>query len=389
MIKENQKLLNQIQVVLDGIVIILAYALSWYIRFRSGIFELDEWYLSLQEYMKWLWGIVPGFLMLYYIFKLYVPKRVLGRRLEAWRILQANIIGVMALIVVLYVIKQPNISRTMLFVFGVVDVFGEVLERNLVRIILRKIRKNGYNLKHIILVGYSNAAEEYIDRIKANPEWGYQIRGILDDSIEIGSEYKGINVIGCTDDLQIILPENKLDEIVITLGLDEYNKLRKIVNMCEKSGVHTKFIPDYNNIIPTKPYTEDIQVEPKSLYGFMLPLFTEFFVDKKASGKYCGGYFADDFEHYSPSNGTQKELRFLSKLNLTSLVRSQIKNLIATMHDIDSGITLDEEFLFAVLPIVYASLKIDELKEIINDQQKNIAISESLKRDLRYILGEV
>lgn len=28
-----------------------------------------------------------------------------------------------------------------------------------------------------------------------------------------------------------------------------------------------------------------IQVEPKSLYGFMLPLFTEFFVDKTAKGK--------------------------------------------------------------------------------------------------------
>ena len=28
--------------------------------------------------------------------------------------------------------------------------------------------------------------------------------------------------------------------------------------LCEKSGVHTKFIPDYNKIIPTKPYTEDI-----------------------------------------------------------------------------------------------------------------------------------
>lgn len=31
----------------------------------------------------------------------------------------------------------------------------------------------------------------------------------------------------------------------------------------------------------THPYVEDIQVEPKSLYGFMLPLFTEFLVDKK------------------------------------------------------------------------------------------------------------
>ena len=100
MIKENQRLLNQIQVVLDGIVIVIAYAMAWYLRFRSGIFELDIWYLSLQDYMKWLLLIVPGFLLLYYIFKLYVPKRVLGRRLEAWRILQANLLGVMILIMI-------------------------------------------------------------------------------------------------------------------------------------------------------------------------------------------------------------------------------------------------------------------------------------------------
>ena len=49
-----------------------------------------------------------------------------------------------------------------------------------------------------------------------------------------------------------------LDEIAITLGLSEYYRLEEIVALCEKSGVHTKFIPDYNKIIPTKPYTEDI-----------------------------------------------------------------------------------------------------------------------------------
>lgn len=31
---------------------------------------------------------------------------------------------------------------------------------------------------------------------------------------------------------------------------------------CEKSGVHTKFIPDYNNIIPTIPQMEDLQGLP-------------------------------------------------------------------------------------------------------------------------------
>lgn len=141
--------------------------------------------------------------------------------------------------------------------------------------------------------------------------------------------------------------------------------------------------------VATHPYAEDIQVEPKSLYGFMLPLFTEFFVDKKATGEYYGGYFAEDFKTYSIPKGTRKDLRALSKLKIGLLIRNRINRLVATMHGICTAITEDEEFLFAVLPIAYASQEINELVEAIADSQKGIAISESLKRDLQYILGEV
>lgn len=262
MIKENQKLLNRLQVVLDAVVIIVSYVFAWFLRFKSGFYPLDAWYLSLEEYMKLLFFIVPGYLILYYGFHLYVPKRILGRRLEAWRIVQTNIVGLMAVTVLLYVAKQNNVSRRMLFLFFCVNIFAEVLERNVLRMILRKARREGYNQKHMILVGYSRAAEQYIDRIRANPEWGYKVRGILDDNHPAGTEYKGVKVIGTVANLDVILPENRLDEIAITLGLDEYSRLEEIVGMCEKSGVHTKFIPDYNNIIPTKPYTEDIQGLP-------------------------------------------------------------------------------------------------------------------------------
>lgn len=130
--------------------------------------------------------------------------------------------------------------------------------RMLIFAVLRDMRKKGLNQKQIILVGYSRAAEEYIDRIEANPQWGYIVRGILDDNVPAGTVYKGIKVIGRIANLTVILPANRLDEIAITLGLSEYYRLEEIVAMCEKSGVHTKFIPDYNKIIPTKPYTEDI-----------------------------------------------------------------------------------------------------------------------------------
>lgn len=261
-IKDNQKLLNRLHVVLDCIVIVFSYISAWYLRFKSGIFQLDPWFFSLKEYAKILVAIVPVYLLLYFLFQLYTPKRVQGRRLEAWNIIQANGIGLLLFILGLYLLKYSDISRTMIFIFFCVNVFVEITVRNLIREGLRDLRRKGYNQKHILVIGYSRAAEQYIDRIKANPEWGYIIRGILADNVPRGGEYKGVKVLGRTENLQVVLPENKLDEIAIALGLAEYHKLAHIVGMCEKSGVHTKFIPDYNNIIPTKPYTEDLQGLP-------------------------------------------------------------------------------------------------------------------------------
>lgn len=260
MIKDNQKYFNRMHVAIDGVVIALSYAFAWFLKFKSGIFSsvTEELRLSDEQYFSALIYIIPGFLVLYGFFSLYTAKRVQGRRLEAANIFKANTVGTFFTIFFLYMIKETHFSRQLLVIFYITNMVFELIVRNLIRLALRKIRQLGYNQKHIILVGYSRAAEEYIDRIIGNPQWGYTIRGILDDNVERGTEYKGIKVIGEIEDLLIILPNSQLDEISITLSINQYEKLAHIVALCEKSGVHTKFIPDYNNIIPTKPYTEDL-----------------------------------------------------------------------------------------------------------------------------------
>ena len=241
----------------------LSYVIAWWIKFSSGIVNPEIGVLSFNFYMKALILIVPLYLLLYYAFNLYTPKRVQGRRLELSNIIMANTIGILIVfagffLVLSYSEDAKNFSRSMFVYFYIINIILEEIERLFIRAILRSVRKKGYNLKHILLVGYSKAAEQYIDRIKQNPQWGYDVQGILDDNIARGTVYKGVKVIGSTGNLEYILPENKLDEIAITLGLEEYYKLNKIVAECEKSGVHTKFIPDYGNIIPTRPYTEDL-----------------------------------------------------------------------------------------------------------------------------------
>lgn len=243
---------------IDTIVLVLSYFLAWLIRFVGPMAATAVRTRSFQQYMMMLILIIPVYLLLYQAFTLYTPMRMQGRRLVLANIIKANSLGLLILMFTFYMIDESDYSRSTYIMFYVINIILQWCVRMLIFTLLRDMREKGLNQKQMICVGYSRAAEEYIDRVLANPQWGYVIRGILDDNVAAGTEYKGIKVLGRIANLNIILPENRLDEIAITLGLSEYYRLEEIVALCEKSGVHTKFIPDYNKIIPTKPYTEDI-----------------------------------------------------------------------------------------------------------------------------------
>ena len=218
LIQDNQKNFSRLQMLIDVIVLAVSYISAWFLRFMGPFAYSAEKGLSFEQYMLALIFIIPGYLLLYQAFTLYEPLHMQGRRLMLANIIKANVLGMLAFVFLLYMLKESDFSRLTVYIFCVVNILLEWGVRMLIFAVLRDMRKKGLNQKQIILVGYSRAAEEYIDRIEANPQWGYIVRGILDDNVPAGTMYKGIKVI----------------------------------------GVHTKFIPDYNKIIPTKPYTEDI-----------------------------------------------------------------------------------------------------------------------------------
>lgn len=245
--------------ILTGASFILAYLIKFYIFEKAPGIGV----LPLSEYIMLLPFMIPGYLLLYSVCGVYSPKRAVKRRYEVSGVLQANTIGIAALIVILYVvIREINYSRSVIGLFYILNTGLTALSRVILRTLLRTIRRKGYNLKHLLLVGYSRSAEAYIDRLLDNPQWGYVACGILDNHVPAGTTYKGVKVLGRLANLEVILPENKLDEIAITLALKDYDDLEGIVHICEKSGVHTKFVPDYNSLIPTKPYTEDLMGLP-------------------------------------------------------------------------------------------------------------------------------
>ena len=231
---------------MDAGIIGAAYFFSWYLRFKSGVFVQDAGVLPAKTYFSALFLIIPGYLLLYSIFQLYMPRRVKSYRKELMDIIRANGIGFMIFILVLYFIKQEHFSRQMLCIFFFINISLEFASRYLIRTILWKMRKQGLNQKHILMIGESQMAEQYMDRLRENPKWGYQVFAHLKDE----------------EKLERILEGTELDEVVIALRAEDYGKLERIVDVCEKAGVHTKMIPDFGNVISTRPYIEDVQGIP-------------------------------------------------------------------------------------------------------------------------------
>lgn len=283
MIKENQKHLNRIGLLLDIIVLILAMLLAWWIRFISGwVYAADAEYIRPENYITPALIMVPVYISIYAFLKLYVPKRIRAFHKEVGSIVQANIIGMLIFTMILFVFKQHDYSRMLLFIFAMLNTTLMFLERLSIRIFLRTLRKKGYNKKHILLLGYNSLAEEFLNKLIANKYLGYNLIGILDENSKSKNENCNQRLIyqaggravsteqdneepvwvGDIERLEEYLERFQVDEIFITLKITQYERLGKILRIAEKQGIRTNIIPDYYRYVPSKPHIEDLDGIP-------------------------------------------------------------------------------------------------------------------------------
>lgn len=268
--KDSQATTNRLHIIADGVLIIGAYMLAFPLRFyvlpNLNIMALapGEKFYSFARYMRNLIPLVPGYLIIYNLCGLYKPKRGHKTFRTIGNLIEANLLGIFYFSFIIFVEKESDISRWFYITFGALNVLIGIIYRLISAGVFSVMRKHGKNIRRVVLVGYSPSAISYLDRIEANSDWGYRVVGILDDS-RGGSVVRDKGcypILGKTSDLEKVIEGNSLDEIIVTLNVEEYTKLRGIVKICEKSGLHTKFVPDYNNVVSSAPVIEDMNGLP-------------------------------------------------------------------------------------------------------------------------------
>lgn len=264
MIKENQRILNVILVFIDVLVIALALLVSLWLRFKTTLFGPIGGHLGPISYLLFFtFAVVPVYLILYFAFGLYKPRRTYKNIFsEATQIIKVNILAFILLVSILFIINQPDFSRIMLFLLAIIGAFFGIIERFTIRSILKRIRVNNKNLKHILIVGDNDLAFTFARRIRDNPYLGFVVSGFLGRSEHVGRQIEGSRVIGSFDDIDEILDMNSFDRVVLAIPLKYYYKINELVESCERVGIKAEIIPDYIRYFPAQPSVDMIEDIP-------------------------------------------------------------------------------------------------------------------------------
>ncbi len=262
MIKQNQRVLNTILIIIDVVVYVISFLIAWYLKFESGIFE-PQLHFTFRTYVQTLLFTLPALLIIEYIFELYTPQRRKYLHQEIVNITKSNIALYILIISVLYIIKKIHISRALIILLIIINIILSSIERGAVRVFLRSIRTQGYNRKYVLVIGGGRLGREYLKAIEKNKYLGYSPIGVLDDNEKRqGKKIINTEIIGRISDLEQILVRYRADEAIIALPLQAYPKLKNIIETCEKAGVKTLVIPDYIRYMPAKPYFDEIEELP-------------------------------------------------------------------------------------------------------------------------------
>lgn len=134
------------------------------------------------------------------------------------------------------------------------------------RTVLIQIRRAGYGIRKILIVGNTASSKLFKKTIDHHPELGYRIVGYL--TPEITGEANGhftYSTKTVTGSIYTIMEESQAlhpEEVVFTIPIGKREELWLLINTFQKEGVEVKIVPDIYEVFFSRMAMEDLEGVP-------------------------------------------------------------------------------------------------------------------------------
>jgi Undecaprenyl-phosphate glucose phosphotransferase len=213
----------------------------------------------LEEYLFPLLYLVPIWAVVGISLGLYSPRRTFALWDEGWLVAKAASLTVVCFTATSYLLKEVDISRLVLAIFGFAAMALPVASRALIPHTLRQLRRNGTYLRRALVVGHEDIAHQVIKTIQQYPEAGLKIVGVLAASPLLkGTQLDGVEVLGTHGEVGAILQRERIDQLIIALSFRAYEDVEEVLAQVENEPVEVMLVPDLSRYIALRCGVEDL-----------------------------------------------------------------------------------------------------------------------------------
>ncbi|MBN3812890.1 undecaprenyl-phosphate glucose phosphotransferase [Paraburkholderia sp. Ac-20347] len=183
--------------------------------------------------------------------------------------------------------RADSLSRIWLAYWVVASVAFLIVSKALVHMVLRGLRREGYNHKAVAVVGSPRYARFLVEQMKSRPEAGFHPALVFDEDSDADGE-AFLDGVPVARDLQSVIEfvrEHDVREMWLALPITKERTIHRITMALRNDFVNIRFIPDVRSLsffsqpvvdllgvpainLAASPVT-DLRVMPKRVFDFL------------------------------------------------------------------------------------------------------------------------
>jgi len=236
-----------LKAIVDAVLINVGFFLAYVARYQLQWFRpVDEAFLvPYNTYLPSSLTLTAILLLVFWTEGLYSAKRKDSWLSDVYVIVRGAVTGVAALYVIALVYRAVLYSRLIFAYAGLTVVLLLSAARALEKQVQAFLRRRGYGVQRVLIVGAGETGRAVMRNIVAQPELGYVVVGFVDDKPERGNRNIGrLKALGGTDRIAEVVGDHAVDEVIITLPWQYHRRIMSIMAQCERARVSVRIVPD-------------------------------------------------------------------------------------------------------------------------------------------------
>jgi Undecaprenyl-phosphate glucose phosphotransferase len=268
MFAKNRQLVLTGVFFLDAALLYVSWLAAYALRFRLLPLEAPLGVPPLSAYLWYGAVVVLAGLLVLRSLRLYRSQRTARLGTEIVAIAQGMTI-VTALAALGSFFLRGELARSVLLLYWFAGTLALWSERLLIRLALRGLRRQGRNLRHVLIVGTGPLARSVARKMTENPDFGFAVKGLVaaragEVAGDAGEKDANVEfpVVGSVEDFPGLAERTGAELVYLALGRAEWEAEQEALDRLSDSTAAVRLVPDLARAFTLNASVEDFDGTP-------------------------------------------------------------------------------------------------------------------------------